>query len=122
MALDLNYFKKKLEDEKNRLEKELSEIAKRNPQNLRDWEPMPAEAGRDIRISESTELADAFEEFQNRSAIEIHLEERLTEVMAALERIKKGTYGICEICKEKIDEKRLEANAPAATCVKHPKR
>jgi RNA polymerase-binding transcription factor DksA len=119
MALNLDYFKKKLEEEKARLENELGQVAKRNPENPQDWEPMPAEAGIDTRTSDPNELSDVFEEFQNRSAIEVHLEERLNEIIAALGRIKKGTYGICEICKGQIDEKRLEANPSASSCTKH---
>lgn len=112
-------FKKKLEEEKGRLEAELSQIAKRNPENPEDWQPTPAEMPN--QAHEKSELADNFEEFENRSAVEIHLEERLNEIIAALKRIEKGTYGICGVCEEKIDEKRLEANPSAAACVKHSK-
>ena len=119
--MNLDYFKKKLEEEKGRLEAELSLVAKRNPKNPSDWEPVPAEDGMDVRQTEASELADAFEEFQNRSSIEVHLEEKVNEVIAALERIEKGTYGICTVCGEKIAEKRLEANPSSATCTKHSK-
>ncbi len=119
MAINVEYFKKKLEEEKIRLEAELARVGKRNPAIKGDWEPTPAEDETDIRTSEQSELADKFEEFENRSAVEIHLEEKLNEVIAALEHIKKGVFGICEVCGEKIDENRLEANISAATCVKH---
>jgi RNA polymerase-binding transcription factor DksA len=117
MAINLDYFKNRLGEEKSRLEAELTKVGKRNPQVPGDWEPTAAEM--DTRPSEQSELADKFEELENRSAIEIHLEEKLNEVNAALERIKNGTYGVCTVCGEKIDEKRLEANPSAATCVKH---
>jgi DnaK suppressor protein len=117
MSINFDYFKKKLEEEKIRLEAELAKVGERNPQVPGDWEPTPAEM--DTRASEQSELADKFEELENRSAIEVHLEEKLNEVNAALEHIKNGTYGICTACGEKIDEKRLEANPSAATCVKH---
>lgn len=119
MAINIDYFKNKLEEEKNRLEAELARVGKRNPAIKGDWEPTPAEAETDTRTSEQSELADKFEEFENRSAIEVHLEEKLNEVIAALERIKKGVFGICTVCGEKIDEKRIEANSAATTCVKH---
>ncbi len=121
MAINIEYFKNKLEEEKNRLEAELARVGKRNSTIKEDWEPTPAEAEMDTRTSEQSELADKFEEFENRSAIEVHLEEKLNEVLEALGRIGKGTYGICTFCNEKIDEKRLEANPAAATCVKHSK-
>ncbi len=119
--MNLEYFKKRLEEEKARLESQLSQVAKRNPSNPADWEPVPAEAGADIRTPDPSELSDVFEEFENRAATGIHLEEKLNEVMAALSRVEKGTYGICTACGEKIDEKRLEANPSSATCVKHSK-
>ncbi len=119
MALNLEYFKKKLEEEKTRLEEELARVGKRNPAIKGDWEPTPGEM--DTRTSEQSELADKFEEFENRSAIEVHLEEKLNEVIGALGRIKKGNYGVCTFCNEKIEEKRIEANPAAATCVKHSK-
>ncbi len=117
--MNLERFKTKLEEDKARLEAQLGQIGQRNPARPEDWEAMPAEAGQDMRITESTELADAFEEFQNRSSIEAHLEERLNDVIAALGRIENSTYGICEVCKEKIEEARLEANPSAPTCIKH---
>ena len=36
----------------------------------------------------------------------------------ALERIERGTYGICEICTLRIGNKRLEAVPPARQCIK----
>ena len=115
--MDLENFKNKLQKEKTRLETELKEVGRRNPSNTKDWEPLPPEM--DTRTSEQSELADKFEEMENRSAVEIHLEEKLEEVNAALGRLEKGRYGICEVCGEKIDEKRMEANPAASTCVKH---
>lgn len=120
--LDLKYFKNKLEEEKKRLEAELKQVAKRSPEHPEDWEPIAVEAGLDARTSDPNELSDAFEEFQNRSAIGVHLEERLNEVLAALNRIGKGTFGTCEIGGEKMDAARLEANPAAANCIKHSKK
>lgn len=45
------------------------------------------------------------------------LESELTEVNAALERIKKGTYGICEKTSAPIPLERLKANPIARTVV-----
>ncbi len=119
--IDLNYFKQKLEENKARLETQLSEMGQKNPANPEDWEAMPTEAGQNIRITESTEMADTFEEFQNRSAVQAHLEEVLNNVKNALKRIEKGDYGVCEVCGEKIEKERLEANISASTCIKHSK-
>jgi len=41
----------------------------------------------------------------------------LKDIDNALDKIKNGTYGICEECEEKITEKRLEANPVARYCI-----
>ncbi len=41
----------------------------------------------------------------------------LQRVNEALTRIEEGTYGICEICGEKIPEERLEALPYANLCI-----
>lgn len=43
--------------------------------------------------------------------------ERFFMIEQALERIVSKTYGICEGCKEKINEKRLEAVPYATMCI-----
>jgi DnaK suppressor protein len=44
--------------------------------------------------------------------------EVLEQIASALERIKEGTYGICEECGKEIPEARLEAIPYAALCVR----
>jgi len=41
----------------------------------------------------------------------------LKDIDNSLDKIKNGTYGICEECEEKISEKRLEANPVARYCI-----
>ena len=114
--MDINYFKNSLEEEKNKLEKQLSEIASPNAKDPSDWETDKDDLN--VMTSDKNELADVFEESANKEAIEFQLEDRLNKVKAALQNIENGTYGICkEGCK--IDEKRLKANPAADTCVKH---
>jgi RNA polymerase-binding transcription factor DksA len=45
------------------------------------------------------------------------VESELVDVQAALQRLEKGTYGICEICGKPIAEGRLEAMPAARYCV-----
>jgi DnaK suppressor protein len=45
------------------------------------------------------------------------LRSQLIEVMAALARMEKGTYGRCENCGQEIPEARLEAVPSARYCV-----
>ena len=47
------------------------------------------------------------------------LENQLNEVNAAIDRIEKGTYGICEKCNQPIEIERLEANPSARVSIKH---
>lgn len=116
MKIDINYFKNLLEKEKTETESQLQRIARKSSKG-NDWEPTSPE--RNIQAAEDGEAADLIEEMENRLGVEKELEKYLNEVNAALERIKKGTYGICEKTGEKISDKRLRANPTARTCVDH---
>lgn len=50
--------------------------------------------------------------------LENRLKSDLEEIEAALKKIKKGTYGICERCGNAIDSKRLEVKPQALYCLK----
>lgn len=113
----LEQFKQKLLTEQQQLEQELGQIAKRNPQNPEDWEPTAPDMN--VQQSDPSERADVVEEFENISGSEAELEFRLNEVIAALERIANGTYGVCAKEGERIPIERLEANPAAATCIEH---
>lgn len=41
----------------------------------------------------------------------------LKDIDNSLDKMRHGTYGICEECEEKISEKRLEANPVARYCI-----
>lgn len=59
------------------------------------------------------------EEYETDSAITEALSPRLKEIEKALAKIENGTYGICEVSGEPIEEDRLMANPSASTCVLH---
>lgn len=46
------------------------------------------------------------------------LEKSLEDINKALDRIAKGTYGICKYCGNPIDERRLLARPTASSCIK----
>jgi RNA polymerase-binding transcription factor DksA len=75
----------------------------------------------DIDQTETDEnsQADAAEEADERIAILAELENRYRNVLHALQKLENGTYGICEISGEQIEEGRLMANPAARTCVHH---
>ena len=114
----ISHFKKKLLDEKERLEKELSSLGHINSDNPNDWES----DGGDIVQERDTDpnlKADNFEEADNRSAILNLLETQLVDVNNALDKIETGKYGICEVSGENISEERLEANPSSRNCENH---
>ncbi len=118
MTLDTNNFKQKLLTEKALVEKELATIARRNPENKNDWEPV---ADTDERPAERDEVADKLESFEENIAIVRRLEARLAEINTALSAIENGSYGKCSVCGNEIESARLEANPSATTCKAHLK-
>jgi RNA polymerase-binding transcription factor DksA len=115
----IEYFKKKLEEKKAYLEKQMENIAHPNLNAPGDWEPTAPDMN--SMPSDPNELADTFEELENVAAVEENFEEDLDLIVDALDRIKKGKYGICEEGGEEIEEARLEANPAARYCIKHTK-
>lgn len=118
--IDTSEFKKKLEDELKILETDLATIGRRNPRNPADWEPVPEKM--DVLQSDQNEVADSIEAFEENSAVLKQLEIRYNEVKTALERIKDGAYGRCNVGGEEIEIERLHANPAATTCKKHMER
>lgn len=117
----IKHFQEKLEEEKNELENELSRVGKKNPEVSEDWEVVVQE-DLSLETADTGEVAGAFEDMENRVAIEDTLEERFMLVNAALEKIKNNTYGICSNKEGKehpVETKRLEANPAAMECIKH---
>jgi len=117
MIIDTQHFKDKLEKEQAVLKKDLSLVARKNPDNPADWEAMPAE--RDASQADENILADRVEKYTENNAIVNQLEPRLKDVKDALDKIEAGTYGVCEVCHKEIESDRLEANPAARTCKEH---
>jgi DnaK suppressor protein len=63
---------------------------------------------------------DGTEAFDQAAGLALHLNEQslLAQVEDALERMDKGTYGVCERCGEEIDYARLEAIPHASLCIR----
>ncbi|PIS08395.1 hypothetical protein CO100_02220 [Candidatus Berkelbacteria bacterium CG_4_9_14_3_um_filter_33_5] len=91
---------KMLEDEKNKLEKEITKLKKFYDYGTAD-----------------SENAQEIEEFSGQIGLKSKLDEGLSEVKLAIKKIKKGTYGVCSKCNKKIDPKRMIANKSASYCV-----
>lgn len=97
-----------LHAEKDSLEEELSEHGRKVGDN---W--TGTAAGFEGNEADETDAADKFEELSVNVALVEELESRYKEILAAMQRIKEGTYGIATNG-EPIDIDRLRAN-PAAT-------
>jgi len=110
---DTKEFKEKLEAEKKTLMGELAGMGIMNPAD-KDWEavPPPVNIGED---SDENDMADRFNEYEERTATLKTLQSRLKDVEDALTKIEKGGYGICESSGEEIDIERLRANPAART-------
>ncbi len=119
MAIDIEHFKKKLEAEEKLLEKELEAVGRRNPDNLSDWEATPAD--KDVSRADENTVADGIEDYEENVAIVDTLETRYQDLKSALDKIKHGTYGLCQVCGEEMDAERLEANPSARNCRLHMK-
>ena len=62
------------------------------------------------------EVAD-FTDHEDLEARKDVLETEEEEIEETLKEIKKGTYGICEVCSRKISKERLEVYPTATTCI-----
>ncbi|MBU6426676.1 TraR/DksA C4-type zinc finger protein [Patescibacteria group bacterium] len=114
---DLEYFKKKLLAEKADIEAELSGISQKDSSGPGGWE---ATSGKiEVDAADENEVADKFEELEENAGIAGQLENQLSEINSALDRIANGTYGICEKCGEPIERERLDANPSARISIKH---
>ena len=74
----------------------------------------------DLRREHDRDLPEQAAELENDEVLEGLDDLGRAEVQAireALRRIEDGTYGFCVECREAIDEKRLQAQPTAGTCI-----
>lgn len=107
-------YKEKLEEEKRLLEDELSALGKVDKTG--DWEATPDSEMSAQEVQDDGDMADRAEDYEERSIKLNSLELRLADINKALGKIGGEDYGICEVCKNKIETDRLEVNPAARTC------
>lgn len=112
--MNTELFRKRLEEEKARLEEEMEGVGRKNPLVPNDYEPIPTETGTEADPADQAGLIESHEENVRLLA---DLEARYDEVLEALRRIAKGTYGVCRVCGKPIEKERLEADPAATTCI-----
>ena len=101
---DTTAFKQKLLDQKTELEDRISRVKQsiRRPPSTTDWEDLATER-------ENSEVVDAL----GNAAVK-----ELEQVKAALMRIERRRYFICDLCCHEIEVARLEA-MPYTTVCRH---
>ena len=117
MTIDIQNFKSLLEVERSRIEEALKLNAKIETAGTENWQAVQPEKSEDTADRE--EVAEAIESYENNESVVAVLKTELQEVDSALEKIIAGTYGICEIGSEEIEEDRLLAYPAARTCKAH---
>lgn len=115
--MDTQKFKAKIEEELSRVEAELQSVGVQDASG--DWEGKETTLETMSPVQDPNEAADKQEEYVTNRAVNDTLEVRYKELKDALARIEAGTYGICEVSGEPIEEERLEANPAARTCTAH---
>lgn len=109
----LNTIKAQLFEEQGRLERELAKFSTRNRKATEeDYDSAFPDYG-DKEDENAAEVA----EYATNLSLEQDMEKALRDVRSALERIKKGTYGVCKYCKKFIEERRLKARPTSSACV-----
>jgi len=115
--LDLNYYQEQLEKQLTKVTEELSTIGTYDRSND-NWEAILDEteeaASADLNIN-----ADLVESWNERRAILSTLEREYHDTKRALQKITAGTFGICEISGQAIEEDRLRYLPTARTCEAH---
>ncbi len=108
MTVDIQAMKRRLQDQKKELERQIADLDQATPDpETRDETPEDFEA-----------IAVSFTETQQEQSIKFNNQALLQEVNDALKRIEDGTYGRCVVCGEPIPAARLEAMPWAARDVK----
>jgi len=103
--VQLEEFSKKLTARKVQIEKNLTGTA------------LELDGMRDLELNDEGDYAATSAKTMVDSAILVQQRKELNEIELALDKIKLGTYGICEMCEEPIGLPRLEVKNFARFCI-----
>ncbi len=104
MVVKQDLLKKRLEEERTRLQEEISQLTIGGQDHPGYGNHMADDA------------SEVFEQAKNL-ALRQTLERQLEQVEGALERFERGTYGNCLDCGKEIDPARLKAIPSASLCI-----
>lgn len=109
----LSIVKDKLKKQQEKIKKQLAEISNCSKRKGGySYEAKFPEYGRS-EDENANEVAD----FVDSISLGKSLEKSLIEVESALEKIANNQYGLCEVCKKKINRQRLEILPTARYCL-----
>ncbi len=104
--------KAKLQEDKDRLVKQLHGMTGDDEFNKDKVQVKWDEMG-EKEEDNAVEVA----QYQDSISLERDLEEQLERLDGALTRIEDGSYGICEVCGNPIEQQRLAAYPSAVRCM-----
>ena len=99
--------------ERQKLERELSDIGSKDPNDKEHYEATYPESGGNSDDDNAMEVT----EYSDELSLKARLEKELHDTDSALKAIEKGKYGVCKYCKKDISEKRLEARPTSSSCI-----
>ena len=114
---DYTSYQTKLEEQLKAVTAELHTIGTYDEVND-NWEAIPDAEDLAVDADENTN-ADSVESWNERRATLADLERDYRNIKRALAKLTLGTYGICEISGQPIEEKRLQFKPDARTCMAH---
>ena len=105
-------IEKTLLAQKKQILHELSEISRKDSHEADNTSTKFPEYG-----DKPDENAQEITDYSTNIVTEKVLEKSLEDIEKSLDRIKKGTYGVCKYCGNAIAEKRLLARPTASSCI-----
>ena len=117
-TIGVDEFRKRLLDERARLQSAVDHIHAEHPGTMED------ELG-EIGSGTGNHLGDTASATFDREldeGLEVGAQQMLVDIDAALGRIEDGTYGVCEVCGKPIGVDRLRVIAWARFCIDDQRR
>ena len=110
---ELGDLRVRLEEERTQLDTQLTSIVEDS------FAIAQSELAGDVGLDdESTDAGTATSEREKDLSIENNVRDLLQKIERALERIGKGTYGICDRCGKPIEKARIKALPYVDLCIK----
>src|SRR3990167_8404659 len=108
----LETIRENLLDKKGQLKQEIEDLTGQSEPSDGEYQLTPPDYGSD-EDENSAEVAA----FTTDLSVKGVLEASLRDVLAAIERLEAGAYGVCKYCGQPIDERRLLARPVSGSCV-----